>query len=153
MSKEDTNDEIGCYLASMKYRGPSPDLVYISDVCVPLTKLATCISEMEKFFLSAGFPCLLCAHISDGNFHAMIPYKLPEQKKVLELEKQIIMKVVDMGGAVSGEHGVGIGKMELIELEHGSEHIHVQRCIKRALDPNNIMNPQKIFLNPNNAKL
>lgn len=138
----------GCYLASMKYRSSSPDLVFISDVCVPLSKLAVCISEMEKYFEEAGFPCLLCAHISDGNFHAMIPYQQEEKQRVIELEKKIILKVVELGGSVSGEHGVGIGKMELIVAEHGEEHIRVQRQIKRALDPNNIMNPQKIFLNP-----
>jgi D-lactate dehydrogenase (cytochrome) len=138
----------GCYLASMKYRGPSPDLVFISDVCVPLTKLAACISDMEKFFVEAGFPCLLCAHISDGNFHALIPYKAHEKSRVMELEKKVILQVVSMGGAVSGEHGVGIGKMCLIEAEHGAEHMELQRRIKAALDPNNIMNPQKIFTLP-----
>eukprot|EP01127_Copromyxa_protea_P017129 TRINITY_DN5184_c0_g1_i3.p1 TRINITY_DN5184_c0_g1~~TRINITY_DN5184_c0_g1_i3.p1 ORF type:complete len:420 (+),score=77.52 TRINITY_DN5184_c0_g1_i3:245-1504(+) len=139
------NARRGCYFASMKYRGPEPDLVYISDVCVPLSKLATCISYMENYFLSAGFPCLLCAHISDGNFHAMIPYKLPERARVMELEEKVILGIVEMGGVVSGEHGVGVGKIKLAEAEHGHVHMEVQRKIKRALDPHNIMNPQKVL--------
>ena len=71
-----------------------------------------------------------------------------------ELEQRLMERAVSFGGAVSGEHGVGIGKMHGIEMEHGAYHVQLQRDIKRALDPLGIMNPNKIFLlHGHNAKL
>eukprot|EP00164_Ancoracysta_twista_P003151 GFYU01004202.1.p1 GENE.GFYU01004202.1~~GFYU01004202.1.p1 ORF type:complete len:504 (-),score=122.31 GFYU01004202.1:1655-3136(-) len=134
----------GCYPAAIKFRG-SHDKVYCTDVCVPVSKLAQCVSETESDFESNGFPSLICAHIADGNFHCNIPY-LPEEKDAVKrIETRMIERAIGYGGAVSGEHGIGIGKREHIVKEHGVNHINIQRDIKRALDPNNIMNPEKIF--------
>jgi len=136
----------GCYFSSMVARDePKPDLVFVTDVCVPVKNLATCISQTESDFRRHGLPCLLCAHIADGNFHCLIPYKPHEKKQVQKLEHAMLERAVALGGAVSGEHGVGIGKREHMCHEHGKHHIGVQRAIKRALDPDLIMNPHKIL--------
>ena len=135
----------GCYWSALKYRKLEGDLVYISDVCVPLSTLADCIYSIEKDFMDAGFPCLICAHIADGNFHCLIPYQPEERERMKLLEEKVLYRVTGLGGSVSGEHGVGVGKMKYLVHEHGENHLDVQRAIKKALDPNNIMNPQKIF--------
>jgi len=134
----------GCYPAAAKYRG-GMDKVLLSDVCVPLSQLADCISETEADFNANNLPCIICAHIADGNFHCCIPYKPNELVKIHALEARMIERGLAMGGTVSGEHGVGIGKMEHIINEHGTDYIDLMRRIKKALDPNSIMNPDKIF--------
>jgi len=143
----------GCYIASMKYRGISGVDVFLSDVCVPVSKLADCVTETEQDFKKAGFPCVMCAHIADGNFHCLIPYTKEEQPKMLELETNIINRAISMGGTLSGEHGVGLGKVKHMCTEHGEHHLDIQRGIKLALDPDNIMNPGKIFTLSKKSKL
>jgi D-lactate dehydrogenase (cytochrome) len=138
----------GCYLASISYRKKAGDRVYLSDTCVPISNLAEMVSQTEKDFMAHGFPCIICAHIADGNFHCCIPYQLSEQAKVIEVEHRMISRAISMEGTVSGEHGVGIGKIVHIEEEHGGDHINLQRAIKRAWDPKNIMNPGKLFILP-----
>jgi len=140
----------GCYFSTMKYRKnlkqqTKLDKNYITDVCVPVSRLAQCIAETEDDFGSIGFPCLICAHIADGNFHCMIPYQQHEKKRLKQAEQRLIERAVKAGGAVSGEHGVGIGKKPHICLEHGQAHIGLQKRIKHALDPMLIMNPHKIL--------
>lgn len=138
----------GCYIASMTYRQKEGDRVYLSDTCVPISNLAEMIAQTEKDFMDHGFPCIICAHIADGNFHCCIPYQLNEQAKVIEIEHRMISRAISMEGTVTGEHGVGIGKIALIEEEHGKDHIDLQRAIKRAWDPKNILNPGKLFILP-----
>ncbi|KAK7200724.1 D-lactate dehydrogenase-like protein [Novymonas esmeraldas] len=133
----------GCLFATMncsKEKGVQQ--VITTDVCVPLSKLAQCVSETEADFAVNDRPCLICAHISDGNFHILIPYCDPEDfKRARELEQRMVVRAVEAGGTVSGEHGIGVGKVCHVVREHGKGHIAVQESIKRALDPDNIMNP------------
>eukprot|EP00466_Bigelowiella_natans_P021102 jgi/Bigna1/43940/e_gw1.86.13.1 len=141
----------GCYFTAIKYRkltkkSTTMDKVYLTDVCVPISNLAECVAETESDFLKMDLPCLICAHIADGNFHCLVPFKPHEKAKVKDAEHRMIARAVRLGGAVSGEHGVGIGKRQHICLEHGEEHINLQRRIKKALDPDLIMNPHKIFV-------
>ena len=139
----------GCYLAALKYRGVvdgsgRKEKVYVGDVCVPIARLSECAAETEKAFKSAGFPCVMCAHISDGNFHCLVPFRDEETEKLEALNDVVVRRALEMGGAASGEHGVGVGKMKHMLAEHGPAHLETQRCIKRALDPRNIMNPGKV---------
>lgn len=133
----------GCLFATMhcsKEKGVQQ--VITTDVCVPLSMLARCVSETEEDFGKHDRPCLICAHVSDGNFHTLIPYSDPDDfKKARELEQRIVLRAIEMGGTVSGEHGIGVGKVCHVVKEHGEDHIIVQEAIKRALDPHNIMNP------------
>ena len=139
----------GCYLAALKYRGAvdgsgRKEKVYVGDVCVPASRLSECAAETEKAFKSAGFPCVMCAHIADGNFHCLVPFRDEETEKLEALNDEVVRRALALGGAASGEHGVGVGKMKHMLAEHGPAHLETQRSIKRALDPRNIMNPGKV---------
>eukprot|EP00466_Bigelowiella_natans_P021269 jgi/Bigna1/56451/estExt_Genewise1Plus.C_990019 len=141
----------GCYWSVVKYRKLTMnkkkiDKNYSTDVCVPVSHLAQCVAETEEDFKKINLPCLICAHIADGNFHCNVPYQDDEKGLFKDAEKRLIQRTVRFGGAVSGEHGVGIGKRDHICLEHGETHINLQRSIKKALDPKFIMNPHKIFV-------
>lgn len=136
----------GCYLATMKYRGKQGgDRVFVSDMCVPVSKLADCVSGAEADCKDAGFECVICAHIADGNFHCLVPYQPEEKKALQELEVRLISRALAAGGTVSGEHGVGIGKVLHSCREHGAEHVAIQQAVKKALDPQGIMNPGKVL--------
>lgn len=139
----------GCYLAALKYRGVmdgsgKKEKVYVGDVCVPVSKLAQCASETEQVFKQSGFPCVMCAHIADGNFHCLVPFADDETDKLERLNDLVVNKALQLGGVASGEHGVGVGKMKHLVKEHGPVHVDTQRRIKNALDPRNIMNPGKV---------
>lgn len=135
----------GCLWAAAKYRGGAKkkkaDKVLNTDVCVPMEHLAQCVSETEADFESLGVPCVICAHVADGNFHTMIPHETEvERKAAEELETRMCQRALRFGGTVSGEHGVGIGKVKHLISEHGAAHIAVQRRIKEALDPKGLFN-------------
>jgi D-lactate dehydrogenase (cytochrome) len=145
----------GCYPAAMAYRaatgaapaGGKPDCVLITDVCVPLPELPAMIAATEADFETHGLLCVICAHIADGNFHALVPYSTPAEAAAChEAEARLIERAIAVGGTVSGEHGVGMGKIEHCLREHGREHLRVQASIKAALDPHGIMNPGKVYL-------
>ena len=144
----------GCYPASLAYRkatgaappGAAPDKVLITDVCVPLRQLPAVIAATEADFDSAGLLCVICAHIADGNFHCLVPYSTPAEAAACHAaEDRMISRVIAAGGTVSGEPGVGMGKVAHCLCEHGAAHMRVQASIKRALDPHNIMNPGKLY--------
>jgi D-lactate dehydrogenase (cytochrome) len=133
----------GCLVAAGMFRNPRKrDKVLNTDVCVPLTELASTVGETEKEFDDRGVPCIICAHVADGNFHCMIPYSSPEEEKVAkDLELRLVRRAIAKGGTASGEHGVGIGKVRHLIAEHGRAHIDIQERIKGALDPLGLMNP------------
>eukprot|EP00929_Paragymnodinium_shiwhaense_P064120 TRINITY_DN32084_c0_g1_i3.p1 TRINITY_DN32084_c0_g1~~TRINITY_DN32084_c0_g1_i3.p1 ORF type:complete len:476 (-),score=89.81 TRINITY_DN32084_c0_g1_i3:311-1738(-) len=136
----------GCYIASMKYRGhPGGDYVFVTDVCVPTSRLAECVSASEADCIETGFPCVICAHIADGNFHCLVPYQPGEEGRLKEWEGRMMQRALEMGGTVTGEHGVGLGKIMHSCREHGLAHVAVQKSIKAALDPLGLMNPGKVL--------
>ncbi|AYU80514.1 D-lactate dehydrogenase-like protein [Leishmania donovani] len=132
-----------CFFSAMHAgKTKSAQKVITTDVCVPISRLAECVEATEEDFKQNSRPCLICAHISDGNFHTLVPYTdAADLKRARELEIRMVRRAVEMGGTVSGEHGVGIGKVRHVTQEHGEAHICVQETIKKALDPDNIMNP------------
>ena len=134
------NARRSCYFATMFCRGKT-DKVFGTDVCVPISKLTEVVEYTEDEFKKANKKCLICAHISDGNFHLNIPFSGKEEMKELRvLETKMIKKAIALGGTVSGEHGLGVGKVHLVTREHGQAHIDVQESIKKALDKHNVMN-------------
>eukprot|EP00416_Gambierdiscus_australes_P021981 CAMPEP_0171060986 /NCGR_PEP_ID=MMETSP0766_2-20121228/4146_1 /TAXON_ID=439317 /ORGANISM="Gambierdiscus australes, Strain CAWD 149" /LENGTH=451 /DNA_ID=CAMNT_0011516611 /DNA_START=34 /DNA_END=1389 /DNA_ORIENTATION=- len=136
----------GCYFAAMKYRGnPGGDRVFVGDICVPVSRLAECVSEVEADCERSGFRCVICAHIADGNFHCLVPYQPHEEEAIEAFESRMIERGLSVGGTVTGEHGVGVGKVRHCCAEHGAEHIALQQAVKRALDPQGIMNPGKVL--------
>lgn len=132
----------GCLMAAGKFRGRRGEKLLNTDVCVPLSALAATVVETEADFKAAGIPCIICAHIADGNFHCLIPYNnAAEKQTVLDLEGRMVRRAIVAGGSASGEHGVGVGKVKHLLAEHGPTHIGIQESIKAALDPHNLMNP------------
>lgn len=87
----------------------------------------------------------MCLQIADGNFHVIIPYDEENLPKVRAMEDQLIDRVLACGGTVSGEHGIGLGRIRHVKKEHGDVYMDLMRRIKQAVDPHCIMNPGKIF--------
>jgi D-lactate dehydrogenase (cytochrome) len=96
---------------------------FTTDACVPLSRLADCLDETIKDLGESGLPVPIFGHVGDGNFHCLI---------------------LEYGGTCTGEHGVGLHKMDYLEREHGKGAVDIMRRIKSALDPNNICNPGKV---------
>nr|XP_024357601.1 D-lactate dehydrogenase [cytochrome], mitochondrial-like isoform X2 [Physcomitrium patens] len=133
------------------------------DVCVPLSRLAECISTSKERLLASSLPHVLVAHAGDGNFHVCIFFDKnneEEVKEALEIADGIVHLSLSMEGTCTGEHGVGVGKMKVIsmrflilfqicskylEKEHGSAAMTMMGSIKRAIDPSNLMNPGKLI--------
>ena len=120
---------------------------WTTDVCVPISRLAECVVDTKKDNQDAPFPICLVGHAGDGNFHLIYvldPDSPAEIEEARRLNERMILRALAMGGTCSGEHGVGIGKMKYLEIEHGAG-LEVMRTIKRALDPDNRMNPGKMI--------
>ena len=122
--------------------------IYATDVCVPISRLADCIRETRQDVEKTELTSFLLGHIGDGNFHYAFlidPDKPSEYELVQELSEQMVQRAIRMGGTCTGEHGVGLGKQKFLELEFGEEAIALMRTIKRALDPNDLLNPGKLL--------
>ena len=131
--------------ASMALRPGSR--AWVTDVCVPISKLAECVLEARRDLQSSNLIAPLVGHVGDGNFHlniAVNPDDEREVKEVREFNARLIRRALALGGTSTGEHGVGLGKMKYLAEEHG-DALDVMKAIKLALDPENRMNPGKIF--------
>ncbi len=131
---------------SVRAAFPGKDF-WVTDVCVPISRLAECIAETRKDIDAANIIAPLVGHVGDGNFHMTIPYDKADPKDVTRIEQinqRLVERAIRMGGTSTGEHGIGLGKKQYMELEHGAA-LDYMKIIKRALDPNNILNPGKIF--------
>lgn len=120
----------------------------ITDVCVPISQLADCIDASLKDIAKGNLPVTLLGHVGDGNFHLLIlidPDNPDERAEAESINHRLVQRALAMGGTCTGEHGIGRGKREYLLEEHGPAVV-VMRDIKRALDPDNLMNPGKIFL-------
>lgn len=118
----------------------------LTDVAVPISELANAANYARKEVDQLGIPVGIAGHVGDGNFHAILMVDLEneeEMEKAKEFNRKIVMYALERGGTCTGEHGVGIGKKPYQELEHGLA-LEVMKQIKKALDPNNILNPTKI---------
>lgn len=120
---------------------------WATDVCVPISRLAECVVETMADRPGLAFPVLLVGHAGDGNFHmcyVLDPGKPEELDEARRLNERLVARALAMGGTCTGEHGVGYGKKKYLEAEHG-DALAVMRAIKRALDPDNRMNPGKVI--------
>ena len=119
-----------------------------TDTCVPISKLADCLLDSVAEADASGIPYFLVGHVGDGNFHFgyLIDPAQPEEHRVAEaLNHRLVARALMLEGTCTGEHGVGLHKMEFLRSEAGDGAIDMMRSIKRALDPDNILNPGKIF--------
>jgi len=121
---------------------------YVTDVCVPISRLADCITETQADIATAGLFAPVIGHVGDGNFHSTMfiePGNEAMLAKALEVDKRMVRRAQDMGGTCTGEHGIGIGKLKHMRNEHGDGAMATMQAIKAALDPQNIMNPGKVI--------
>jgi len=119
-----------------------------SDVCVPISKLAACVSESQRDVAESGLLAPIVGHVGDGNFHLSLIVDLNDEdevKRAKALLERVVERALAMDGTCTGEHGIGQGKMKYLLAEHGAPAVEAMRAIKRALDPLDIMNPGKIF--------
>jgi len=121
--------------------------VVVTDVCVPISRLAECVTETKRDAETSGIIAPIVGHVGDGNFHASVMVMMEDPEEVAAAKAfvdRVAERALAMEGTCTGEHGIGEGKKHLLEPEHGAAAIDVMRAIKRALDPDNIMNPGKI---------
>ncbi|MFD1883747.1 FAD-binding oxidoreductase [Paracoccus pacificus] len=134
----------GAYPACLALRPGATAMV--TDICVPISRLAEAVAETRADIDAAGMLGPILGHVGDGNFHAILLID-PDQSEDLARAKRISARLAEralrMGGTITGEHGVGIGKRHLMQAEHG-EGWQVMGAIKEALDPKNILNPGKL---------
>ncbi len=119
---------------------------WTTDVCVPISRLAECIIATAEDNKKAPFPVCMVGHAGDGNFHMLYvldPNSASELEAAKRLNDRLVDRALTMDGTCTGEHGVGSGKMASLVKEHGTG-VDVMRAIKRALDPDNRMNPGKV---------
>ena len=118
--------------------------VLTTDVCVPISRLAECIVATRADLEHASFPAVMVGHVGDGNFHVQCLLGADEMVEANAFAERLVERALAMGGTCSGEHGVGLGKKKYLTAEHG-EALEVMRTLKRALDPDNRMNPGKVL--------
>ena len=119
-----------------------------TDTCVPISRLADCLLDSVAEADATGIPYFLVGHVGDGNFHFgyLIDPDKPEEREVAEkLNHSLVSRALRLEGTCTGEHGIGLHKMDFLVTEAGGGAVDMMRTIKRALDPKNIMNPGKIF--------
>jgi D-lactate dehydrogenase (cytochrome) len=118
-----------------------------TDVCVPISRLADCILETKRDLNESSLLAPIVGHVGDGNFHLCFiidPDDPAEMKRAHGVNDRMVARALAMGGTCTGEHGIGSGKIDCLEAEHASA-LPAMRLIKRALDPDNRMNPGKVL--------
>ena len=121
--------------------------LWATDVCVPISRLAECITETQKDLAASYLPAPIVGHAGDGNFHVgfvLNPNDSKEMAEAQRLNQRLVHRALSLDGTCTGEHGIGCGKLDFLIAEHG-EAVSVMRAIKQAIDPDNIMNPGKIL--------
>lgn len=121
--------------------------VWATDVCVPISRLAECITETQKDIAENNLIAPIVGHVGDGNFHLVLiadKDDADEMARANGVNERLVNRAIAMDGTCTGEHGIGMGKMDFLVAEHG-EAVSVMRTLKKALDPDNLMNPGKIL--------
>ncbi len=130
------------------HKALAPDLPGLStDACVPISKLAEAINYAGEEIVKLGLVYTIVGHVGDGNFHCLVsfdPDDRAQYDKVKTFIHALARKAIELNGTVTGEHGIGIGKMQYMAEEHGGA-LGVMRAIKQALDPQNVLNPGKML--------
>ena len=118
-----------------------------TDVCVPISRLAECVEDTRRDIEETGIIAPIVGHVGDGNFHTL-PIALPEDvdawTRIKAFVERLSERAIAMEGTCTGEHGIGQGKMKYLRQEMGPA-VDMMLAVKRALDPNDILNPGKLF--------
>ena len=118
----------------------------VTDVCVPISRLAQAVEETVADIADSSIPGPILGHAGDGNFHAILlvePDNAAELQAAKALSGRMVERALNMGGTATGEHGVGMGKLDYMAREHGAAW-DVMSTLKRGLDPDGLMNPGKL---------
>jgi D-lactate dehydrogenase (cytochrome) len=121
--------------------------VVTTDVCVPISRLAECVTETKRDAEASEIDVPIVGHVGDGNFHASLFVMMDDAREIARAKgfiDRVAERAIAMDGTCTGEHGIGQGKRHFLEPEHGRAAVETMRAIKRALDPAGIMNPGKI---------
>ena len=125
-----------------------PNAVFwATDVCVPVSQLTECILETRRDIEQTGIIGPIAGHVGDGNFHVAMVIERGDKEELqrcTQFYERLLKRALKMGGTITGEHGIGDGKRRYMREEHG-DAVDVMSSIKKALDPQNIMNPGKIL--------
>jgi D-lactate dehydrogenase (cytochrome) len=121
---------------------------FATDVCVPISRLSDCIEETQADLVASQLFGPIIGHVGDGNFHVVLsvdPEDHPMVERMEQFHSRLVERALAMEGTCTGEHGIGMGKIDYLVDELGNEAVGVMATIKKALDPNGIMNPGKII--------
>jgi D-lactate dehydrogenase (cytochrome) len=124
-------------------------VAWITDICVPISQLSDAIGRAKSAIAAAGLFAPILGHVGDGNFHVFFilrPDDPASWDKARVINDAMIDHALAVGGTCTGEHGIGLGKRQAMQREHGAESVATMRRIKDALDPSGRLNPGKIFL-------
>ena len=119
-----------------------------TDVCVPVSALADAIAATAEDARGLPFPAAMVGHVADGNFHWICPVDVSSEEEMDALRAfvdRMVVRALAVGGTCTGEHGIGIGKREYLAEQTGAEAVVAMRAVKRALDPQGILNPGKVL--------
>ncbi len=134
------------YFAALQLRPGCRSLT--TDVCVPISRLADCIDQTVADLAQAPFPHTVIGHVGDGNFHVQMLID-PQQRSEIDhaegINRRLVQRALAMDGTCTGEHGVGLHKIDFLVEELGAEAVELMRSIKRTFDPHNILNPGKLL--------
>ena len=118
-----------------------------TDICVPISRLAECILATKADLETTILTATIAGHVGDGNFHVVVALNVDDPEEMAAMEafnERLIDRALAMNGTCTGEHGVGMGKIDFLKREHG-DSLDMMRAIKKALDPHDLLNPGKIF--------
>jgi D-lactate dehydrogenase (cytochrome) len=115
---------------------------FATDACVPISRLTECVLETRADVEASGLTAPIVGHVGDGNFHLVLLFWPAERDKAEALAKKVSLRAIAMGGTCTGEHGIGVHKLDALVAEHG-DAVELMKTLKRALDPRNILNPGK----------
>jgi D-lactate dehydrogenase (cytochrome) len=118
---------------------------FATDACVPISRLTDCVLETQADVARTGLIAPIVGHVGDGNFHLVVlfdPANAAERASAEALAARVAMRAISMGGTCTGEHGVGMHKLDALAAEHG-DAVTLMQAVKRALDPHGILNPGK----------
>ena len=135
--------EAGLAAAALRPEG----VPWATDVCVPISRPAECIEETKADLVDAPFPATVLGHVGDGNFHVVFvldPSQPTEMAAASRINWRLVERALAMDGTCTGEHGVGVGKIDALRAELG-QAVDLMAAVKQALDPRGLMNPGKIF--------
>ena len=121
--------------------------IWATDVCVPISRLAECISLTRRDLKESNLIAPIVGHVGEGNFHLAFVVDYDDKEELTRAQathERMVKRALEMGGTCTGEHGIGIGKQDFLRAEHGIA-VDVMRQIKHSLDPKGLMNPGKIF--------